>query len=395
MKFLTRALPVAAVAACALPGAAQAATHTIRVEGESRTLLAETQATVPDAGDIPGTGGDCQWTEPAGPLEQATGGSWNRARFVTTILGESHTSSTQTSWYVFTNGKISNGACDETLAGPTEIVFGPATYDPATGNPAELPTWITEAPATVAPGQAFRVRVVEPNPQKDPTYGFYIAGTGTPHVPAQGVTVTAGGATATTGADGYATLTVGQAGATTIAAGRTMGLSRAKPQALCVSATGDCGAQTAAPPSACQTTGADGLCGTRDRVAPRGLLTGIKDRQVFARGKGPRVLRGKAGAPRTYAPDPSGLHAVKLRLTRTDRGRCSTWSKSKERFVRRRCGVTNGWWFAIGTDPSWEYQLAERLPRGRYVLDVNAIDKAYNRDDERRRGENRAIFTVR
>jgi hypothetical protein len=91
----------------------------------------------------------------------------------------------------------------------------------------------------------------------------------------------------------------------------------------------------------------------------------------------------------------SGLHAVKLRLTRTDGETCSTWSRSKERFVPRRCGAANGYWFVIGTQPDWEYQLAERLPRGRYVLDVNAIDKAFNRDDQRRRGENRAVFTVR
>jgi hypothetical protein len=29
------------------------------------------------------------------------------------------------------------------------------------------------------------------------------------------------------------------------------------------------------------------------------------------------------------------------------------------------------------------------------VLDVNAVDKAYNRDDARRRGANRIVFHVR
>jgi hypothetical protein len=86
---------------------------------------------------------------------------------------------------------------------------------------------------------------------------------------------------------------------------------------------------------------------------------------------------------------------VKLRLTRNHGGRCSTFSGSRERFVRRPCGAARGYWFKIGDRASWEYQLPSRLPRGRYVLDVNAIDKAYNRDDKRKRGQNRVVFRVR
>jgi hypothetical protein len=86
---------------------------------------------------------------------------------------------------------------------------------------------------------------------------------------------------------------------------------------------------------------------------------------------------------------------VKLRLTRNDRGRCSTFSGKRERFVRRPCGVAKGFWFKIGDRASWEYLLPSRLRRGRYVLDVNAIDKAYNRDDVRKRGQNRMVFRVR
>jgi len=60
-----------------------------------------------------------------------------------------------------------------------------------------------------------------------------------------------------------------------------------------------------------------------------------------------------------------------------------------------RCGAGNGSWFKIGTDGAWSYLLPQRLPAGRYVIDVNAIDKAFNRDDTRRRGSNRAVFFVR
>jgi hypothetical protein len=86
---------------------------------------------------------------------------------------------------------------------------------------------------------------------------------------------------------------------------------------------------------------------------------------------------------------------VKLRLTRDDNGRCAYFSGRKERFVASRCGATHGFWFAIGDRADWSYLLPSRLPRGRYVLDVNAIDKAYNRDDRRRRGGNRVVFEVR
>jgi hypothetical protein len=86
---------------------------------------------------------------------------------------------------------------------------------------------------------------------------------------------------------------------------------------------------------------------------------------------------------------------VKLRLTRNDHGRCAYFSGRKERFVPSRCGAAHGLWFGIGDRADWSYLLPSPLPRGRYVLDVNAIDKAYNRDDRRRRGGNRVVFEVR
>jgi hypothetical protein len=44
---------------------------------------------------------------------------------------------------------------------------------------------------------------------------------------------------------------------------------------------------------------------------------------------------------------------------------------------------------------SVDYLLPEKLPRGHYVLDVVAIDKALNRDGVRQRGRNRSVFDVR
>ena len=159
----------------------------------------------------------------------------------------------------------------------------------------------------------------------------------------------------------------------------------------------------------CATDGADGFCGTTtpqgqtvqpapqaavgplvtvDRVSPFARITGIREGRVFRRGKAPRVLRGAVA-------DDSAIRMVKLRLTRTAGGRCSSYSGRRERFVRRPCGAANGFYFRLGNDAAWEYQLSKRLPRGRYVLDVNAIDVAFNRDDTRRRGTNRVVFRVR
>ena len=156
----------------------------------------------------------------------------------------------------------------------------------------------------------------------------------------------------------------------------------------------------------CVTDGQDGFCGTRtpegqtiepapaqhtpapDRTDPMSAITNIREGKVFRRGKAPRVLRGEVS-------DDSGLRMVKLRITRRARDRCSTYSRTRERFMRRRCGARHGWWFRIGDSADWEYQLATRLPRGRYVLDVKAWDNAWNVDAERKRGLNRVVFHVR
>ena len=75
--------------------------------------------------------------------------------------------------------------------------------------------------------------------------------------------------------------------------------------------------------------------------------------------------------------DPSGLHSVKLRLTRRVGRKCSYFSGSRERFRPMRCG--RGSFLRIGDRPDWSYLLPKRLGRGRYVLEVKAIDGAFNR----------------
>ena len=95
-----------------------------------------------------------------------------------------------------------------------------------------------------------------------------------------------------------------------------------------------------------------------DRTAPTATILGIRGGQRFARRRAPRELRGRASA------DPSGLWAVKLRLTRRLGGTCWYFSGSKERFLKRTCGKQHAFKVAEATD--WSYLLPSSLPRGRY-----------------------------
>lgn len=182
---------------------------------------------------------------------------------------------------------------------------------------------------------------------------------------------TVGGAQ--TGADGKATLTLTQTGTSVFKATKP-GVVRSNALAVAVVAAGQ-----PLPPS--------GVAGSAapDRLAPAAKLLGIADRQTFARGKGPRTLRASA-------PDPSGLAAVKLRLTRRTGGRCSYFSGRRAALETTRCG--RAFYFKVGDSADVSYLLPQRLGPGRYVLDLAAIDRAGNRS-ALARGSTRVVFTVR
>jgi hypothetical protein len=125
----------------------------------------------------------------------------------------------------------------------------------------------------------------------------------------------------------------------------------------------------------CVTDGADGACGSqlpslRDTTAPVATIKGIRDGQRFSRRRAPRQLRG------SVTDDPSGLWAVKIRLTRKLGKSCWYFSGSKERFLKRTCGKAYA--FKVGERAEWSYLLPSRLRRGRYVLETYAIDNAFN-----------------
>jgi hypothetical protein len=148
----------------------------------------------------------------------------------------------------------------------------------------------------------------------------------------------------------------------------------------------------------CVTDGADGACGTStpgrpappaaepDTAAPAAKIATLREKQRFARGKGPRTLSG------TVADSGSGIAQVKLGLSWSRDGHCRVYSPTKERFRGAKCGRHT--YFKVGDEADFSYLLPERLGPGRYVLDVVGIDRAGNRTPLAR-GVNRMVFFVR
>ena len=272
------------------------------------------------------------------------------------------------------------GACSTEIRNGDQVLFAYANF----GAPALR---LSGGPALVAPGQTARLTVVD----------------GATGAPVAGASV--GGAT--TGADGTATVgPFATRGPQAFKASKP-GTIRSNILGVCVSdgADGFCNSavpgQPAPPPApaaGCVTTGDDGRCGTPDERPALGAITSVKEKQRFPRGEGPRTLAG------TVDEKGSGVSKVRLRLTRSDqqfRGRdrrrkyCFTFDDRAERLeLMSRCGAARGSWFEVGDEAQWSYLLPSRLPRGRYVLDVETTDRAGNVDRTLQRTRNRVVFNV-
>jgi hypothetical protein len=388
----------AALAAAALlaPAAAQAAAPsnvTIRVEGVSRTVLPKsavrtTAALVNKDGK---DGHDCEGTTAAGALEIATQGNWGGTYFsglgwsVERVfeyeLAFDKTASRDYYFAYWRNYEFQNvGICSDVQEGDDLLLVPDCFGDCGHAQPLRL-----QVPAAATAGTPVEARVTEYTVTDNPDY----SGTSASH-PAVGATVTVGETTATTDAQGIARVTLPTRGPQALRATKA-GFVPSASETVCNTdgADGFCGTskpgETPKPVAPCEHAGDDGRCGTRDRTPPVARLLGITDKQVFARGTAPRELRGAVTA------DPSGLFAVKLEITRRYRGRCQYFSARKDRFVNARCG--RSFPFRIGDRQDWSYLLPEALAPGRYVIDVIAIDKAFNRLG-RARGVNRITFTV-
>lgn len=258
------------------------------------------------------------------------------------------------------------GACGEEIHGGDEALF-------AYGDGSETLLKLT-APATVAPGQATGGKVTN-------------RATGAP-VP--GATVDG----QTSGADGSVTIGPFTAGGDHQLKASKTGAIRSNSATVCVTDGADGFCNTVKPSPSPAPPAPAAASAVPDTAPALGRIAGIGEQQRFARGRGPRELRG------TVADDPSGISEVRLRLTRRNGRRCETFDGVAERWVRAsRCGAEHGSFFAIGNAASWSYLLPSALAKGRYVLDTQTVDGAGNVTRGADRGapgapRNRVVFHV-
>jgi hypothetical protein len=350
MKIRSLAGVAAGVLAVALAPpaiAAGPANVTVRAEGRTATALSRTAVTTTTAPVNKDGTHSCSGTSAAGALERATAGDWAGPWFdglgyaVDRIRTESSDPS-GTYWALWINYKYSlQGLCDAELVPGDDVLL---MIDCFAGCAARTPLRLSRVPAIARPGSSAAVLVQDYQPN----------GTA---APAAGATVRVGTRDYTAGADGIATVSFSGSGPVTLRA--------TKPDRA-----------ASAAESTCVTTGTDGACGSvvpspPDTTAPLAAIDGIRDGQRFSRRRAPRELHG------TVSADPSGLWAVKIRLTRRVGQRCWYFSGTRERFLKRTCGKRYA--FKVSDEPTWSYLLPARLPRGRYVLDTYAIDNAFNR----------------
>ena len=370
MIFRTFAAAALIGALVLTPATAAPVTVNLRVEGSSTTLFEgpiTTDGRPVDGGD--GTGPHkCDGTNGAknpspGPTMTAAlddakvAGGWHGAWdpafedfLLDTIGGETGTTFDRYWGTAVDYQPALLGGCQQRVEQGDELLF-------ALGDIFSQPLLRLNGPTTAAAGPV-RVTVVD----------------GKTNAPVEGAAVSAPGATATTQADGSAI--VGLAPGIVRLKASKAGAIRSNAMEICVfSAPSDCtGFVPATGPQV----------PVHDTRAPAARIVRPRHGRRYA--VGPRLLRGSA-------TDAEGsVTEVKLALRRHVDGRCRWWSGRRERFVGTNCHKV--FFFAIGDDAEWSYLMPHRLPRGRYVLDVKAFDRARNREESFVAGRNRVVFRV-
>jgi hypothetical protein len=376
------------LALCSLAGIASAATVptvTVRIEGESGTLLPVTKVTLAAPEPVSG----CAATSVATAINLALGGNWDHGQpekfsgdFTKTILGETHEFAHESdTWTEWVNYKLGSGICFDLLSEGAEVLMvADHTPEPFYA-PTVLPLVVAETPTSVQSGATFAVKVSE---IRTPPHAEASPGAGEA-VPAEGVTVSGGGASAVSGPDGVASLRLTAGGVSTLRATKA-GDAPSATFSVCVHDGNDGNCGTVAPGT--------GVLGFTPPPAPgpyRGpfalvaRVAGQIDGRVYRAGHGPRLLAGTISSH-------SQVTSVGIELRREYRGRCYAWDGVRERFVPARCG--QGKPFQVATGGQFSYLLPAALPAGRYVLDVHATDVAGN-TLALARGTSRTVFYVR
>lgn len=372
--------------ALGVPAALAGPTVTVRIEGTSSTLLPATTVTLGTAEPLKG----CAAGSAAAAIDIATGGNWDRKAFTETILGETHSFTHSDTWAEWINNKWGGGICNDILHEGDEVLMVADVQAPPTYAASVLPLVVGEVPAVVQSGSAFAVKVSVAHLPP----GEVPPGSGTLEA-AEGVTVSAGETSATSGANGVATLTLGSVGTVTLRASRA-GDAPSRTFTICVhnGNDGNCGT-----PRAPASGGVQPLTATPERrpqspqalpyVGPFALvaaIAGLPDGRTYRVGHGPQLIAGQISAH-------ASVNDVSLRLHRSLGRRCWNYDGARERFTRAGCGEPPAF-LKVSAGASFFYLLAAQLPRGRYVLDLQASDAAGNHLTPAR-GTSRLVFYVR
>jgi hypothetical protein len=231
------------------------------------------------------------------------------------------------------------GGCQIALAPGNEVLWAYNYFN--------LPHLLSmTGPTVVEAGQPFTVRVLDGH-SGEALSGAVIG------EDVAGVTTALPGSPVTN-QDGYATVTLARAGTFTLKATRSESV-RSNGVTVCVH------------------DGNDGTCGTSVPTpitpdVPR--VIGVENGRVYSRRGAPRVLRGTV-----EVPDDGTLRDVRIRLERNDGGHCFNFNGGKAAFVRaRKCRTAL--FFTVGQEQSFSYLLPSRLPAGRYVYEIEAVNTA-------------------
>ena len=367
-----------ALAAGATSAHAAPLTAKLRIEGPTSTLYEgwvttdvrpfhyTGDATMHDCDGTSGTGGTSptpvvtRGTVMAAAIDgglQANGTWFSFGPSFDTIAGQSVAFNATTNEYLveYDHGTYaSTGACSDPITNGEEVLF-------AYGDGTNMALSLTGPVSTnVGEPAAFVVRNAANN------------------VGQSGATV----GSATSDANGVAMVTFPGAGTYALKASKP-GTIRSNAVVICVhnGNDGNCGypldPATPAPPAPADTPVAPPVApvgpeapSQTDTKAPIAVIAGLRNRERFARGRGPRELQGSVS-------DAGTVKDVQLRLQRKTHKRCFGFAGKRERFTRLRCSRRAGW-FSIGSSADWRYLLPSRLGPGLYQLQVRATDAAGN-----------------
>lgn len=372
------ALLVAAALTAPAALAGTPATVTVRVVGlTGTTLLPQTQVTTTTTPiDPDGNPSDiCSGTSAGGALYDATHGNWvvdyeeKYGYQIDGVQGLNFPPFSQVPdayWSFWMNDAPAEvGACGQELSSGDDVVFFAQCDAEGTDCPTSKTApehFLTEAaPSTAQVGTPVAV-----------TVGSLSTETGKAEASLpSGVTVDAGSLSATPNAQGVAMLTFPSVGTYTIESVAPDSVP-SDPHTVCVhnGNDGTCGTTIVACPV--DTSGCEGSHIEKVLPPPPPLpevahAGGVLNGHVYSRRDAPRILEGSVEVPLGDT-----LHKVRVALERSAHHRCFAFSGRRGAFVRAGCHATR--FFDVADTTSFSYLLPARLPAGRYVYDVEAVD---------------------